>query len=326
MRPATIRSESEWTSTRRPVTNPVTGRRISTGRPVTTWIAMRKGVTGKEFTLISWKTETAKCRRVRTTCTLCKRRTGEATPRAAKFGRIDNSRAQSLNWDLWFGKQSQIRYRGAFYGSWKIRDETKLLGADKEAKSHLHWYFMEFGINLWSWPWNYWEVHVDTIPFKKIWDCWTAVRWIEEGTFAWLLQLTARRRMGSMMNCNYLRKIPKERRFDESVESKNFIWFVGMNITPFLFFDQLELPPIREHGRTRNTLRIRLVRGVRSLERNSFGSRPEQVDKADASEFHNVKLNAKEMISPKLVTIPKTSDGQLKIYWRRSQVLRTSTR
>ena len=37
------------------------------------------------------------------------------------------------------------------------------------------------------------------------------------------------------MNCNYLRKIPKERRFDESVESKNFIWFVGMIITPFLF-------------------------------------------------------------------------------------------
>ena len=30
-------------------------------------------------------------------------------------------------------------------------------------------------------------------------------------------------------------KTSKERRFDESVESKNFIWFVGMNITPFLF-------------------------------------------------------------------------------------------
>ena len=42
----------------------------------------------------------------------------------------------------------------------------------------------------------------------------------------------------------------------------------------------------------------------------------EQVDKIDASEFHNVKLNAKEMISPNLVTIPKTADGQF---------LRTST-
>ena len=80
--------EYEWTSTRRPVTNPVTGRRTSTERPVTAWIAMRKGVTGKEFTLTSWKTEIAKCRRARTTWTLCKRRTGEAIPRGAKFGRI----------------------------------------------------------------------------------------------------------------------------------------------------------------------------------------------------------------------------------------------
>ena len=81
--------EYEWTSTRILVTNPVIGRRISTGRPVTAWIAMRKDVTGKEFTLTSWKTEIAKSRRARTTWTLCKRRTGEAIPRAAKFGRID---------------------------------------------------------------------------------------------------------------------------------------------------------------------------------------------------------------------------------------------
>ena len=44
----------------------------------------------------------------------------------------------------------------------------------------------------------------------------------------------------------------------------------------------------------------------------------EQLDMMDASEFHNVQLNAKEVISPKLVTIPKTADGQLKIYWMRS--------
>ena len=74
-------------------TNPVTGRRTSTGKSVTAWIAMRKGVTGKEFTLTSWKTEVAKCWRARTTWTLCNRRTGEAILRAAKFGRIDNSRA-----------------------------------------------------------------------------------------------------------------------------------------------------------------------------------------------------------------------------------------
>ena len=59
--------EYERTSTRKPVTNPVTGRRTSTGKPVTAWIAMRKCVTGKEVTLTSWKTEIAKCRRARTT-------------------------------------------------------------------------------------------------------------------------------------------------------------------------------------------------------------------------------------------------------------------
>ena len=38
------------------------------------------------------------------------------------------------------------------------------------------------------------------------------------------------------MNCNYLRKTHKcFKHFDESVESKYFIWFVGMIITPFLF-------------------------------------------------------------------------------------------
>ena len=47
--------EYEWTSTKRPVTNPVTGRLTSTGKPVTAWIAMKKGVTRKEFALTSWK-------------------------------------------------------------------------------------------------------------------------------------------------------------------------------------------------------------------------------------------------------------------------------
>ena len=46
-----------------------------------------------------------------------------------------------------------------------------------------------------------------------------------------------------------------------------------MIITPFLFLI-FEIPPTRERSITRNTLRIRLVRGRRSLERNSYDSRP----------------------------------------------------
>ena len=117
--------EYEWTNIRRLVTNPVTGRRTSTGGPLPPEFPWEK-----ELTLTSWKTEIAQCR---STWTRCKRRTGEAIPRAAKFGRIDNSRAQSLNWDLWIGKQSPIRYRGAKFRSLKIRDETKLLKADMES-------------------------------------------------------------------------------------------------------------------------------------------------------------------------------------------------
>ena len=107
----------------------------------------------------------------------------EAILRAAKFGRIDNSRAQSTSWDLWIGKQSPTRYRGTKFGSLKIRDETKLLKADMES-------FLKFGINLWRWTWNYWKLYVDTSPFKKIWDCWMTVCWIEVKSFALLLQST----------------------------------------------------------------------------------------------------------------------------------------
>ena len=79
------------------------------------------------------KDRNCECRRAWTTWTLCWRRTGEAIPRAGKFGRIHNSRAQSLERDLWIGKQPPIRCRGAKFGSLKIRDETKLLKADMES-------------------------------------------------------------------------------------------------------------------------------------------------------------------------------------------------
>ena len=129
--------------------------------------------------------------------------------------------------------------------------------------------------------------------------------------------------MDSMMNCNYLRKILQERRFDESVESKNFIWFVGMNITQFLFWP-IEIPPIRSTALP-ETLSEYVWYAEREVWKGTLMVADlEQVDKIDASEFHNVKLNAKEMISHKLVTIPKTADGQVKLLGG-DQVLRTST-
>ena len=44
----------------------------------------------------------------------------------------------------------------------------------------------------------------------------------------------------------------------------------------------------------------------------------EQVDKSRRVRIPDVKLNAKEMISPKVVAIPKNRRWTVKIYWRRS--------
>ena len=200
--------EYEWTSTRRPVSNPVTGRRTSTVRPVTAWIAMRKDVTGKEITLTSWKTEIAKCRRTRTTWTLCKRRTGKAIPWAAKEHIVLIETCEPGN-----------NHRNAIVGQ-NLAAKRSVM---KRNFSRPTWdNFLEFGINLW--PWNYWKVQnghftvqkdlgllnsgmlnrgevlcitvaVDQstvkiggndkkLQFKIKWDCLIAVRWIKEGTFA----------------------------------------------------------------------------------------------------------------------------------------------
>ena len=121
-----------------------------------------------------------------------------------------------------------------------------------------------------------------------------------------------------MMNCNYLRKTSKESRFDESVESKNFIWFIGMIITSFL--------RVTDWNSTKSGAQY-----YPNHSSNTPGTREEKFGNEllckqtlsrwttkDASEFHNVKLNAKEMISPKLVSISKNRRWTLKIYWRRS--------
>ena len=210
--PATIREwEYAWASTRRPVTNPVTGRQTSTERPVTAWMATRRGATGKEFTPTSWKTEIAKCKRARTTWTPCKRRTSEAIPRAAKFGKTDNRRAQSLNWDLWIGKQSPTRYRGKI---WQLKDPWWNRtsqdrhgitpgfcevdhGIIEKSKSTLHRSIFLTLLN--EGMLNRGEVLCITVavdqstvkidgndknlPSQIEWDCWIAVRWIKEGTF-----------------------------------------------------------------------------------------------------------------------------------------------
>ena len=129
-----------------------------------------------------------------------------------------------------------------------------------------------------------------------------------------------------MMNCNYLRKILKERRLNESVESKNFIWFVGMIVTPFVFFDPLKFHQFGSTVLTETHSEYVWYAGGRVRKGTLVVADFEQVDKKiDASEFNNVKLNAKEMISPKLVIIPKTADGQFKFVGQSRKSLHINT-
>ena len=81
-----------------------------------------------------------------------------------------------------------------------------------------------------------------------------------------------------MMNCNNLRKKPEERRFDESVESKNLIWFVEMNITSVLRFNLLKFNQFRSTALP-ETLRIRTVRGGEVWKGTLVVADLEQVDK-----------------------------------------------
>ena len=127
-----------------------------------------------------------------------------------------------------------------------------------------------------------------------------------------------------MMNCNYLRKTPNERRFDESVASKNFIWFVEMSINSVLRFNLLRFHQFGSTVLPESLLEYAWYAGGESWKGILMVADLEQLDMMDASASHNVKFNAKEVISPTLVKIPKNADGQLQFIGG-DQVLRTPT-
>ena len=178
MCPATIRSESmSEQAQRRLVTNPVTGRRTSTGKPVTAWIAIRKGVTGKEFTLTSWKTEIANAGGPEPLGLYAKDAQVKPYLEQQNLGELITAEHKVLIETCESGINHRYAVVGQNLAAWR--------SVMKQNFSRPTWnHFLEFGINLWSWPWNYWRVQVDTSPFKKIWDCWKAVSWTEEGTVA----------------------------------------------------------------------------------------------------------------------------------------------
>ena len=124
------------------------------------------------------------CQRTKITRAPCRRRIGRVVPRAENFGWFDYSRSQNCQWRMWISKQSSICNRGTrlsyptdpvvsvqnknFSGNRK--ELSKILGADKETQSHLHWQFLGIWQSLWR---SFLEpLYVNTSSFRNKWDCW----------------------------------------------------------------------------------------------------------------------------------------------------------
>ena len=121
---------------------------------------------------------------MRTQITRARRRKGTGTTvlRAGKFGDLTTPRCSW--WRVWISKQSSICCRGRRFGnsmdsilsvqnknfSRNRQELAKVLGADVETKSHLHWQFHRNWPSLWR---SFLEsLYVNTSPFRNKWDCW----------------------------------------------------------------------------------------------------------------------------------------------------------
>ena len=102
-----------------------------------------------------------------------------------KFWWLDNSRLQCFQWRMWISKQSLIRCRGTRFGNSvdsiiSVQNPNfkgnrkelakKVLGADAETKSHLHWQFHRIWQSLWRLILE--SLYVDTSPFRNKSSCW----------------------------------------------------------------------------------------------------------------------------------------------------------
>ena len=150
--------------------------------------------------LIFPKTEIVRSvNRTKITRAPCRRRNGEAVPRAEKIWWLDNSRPQGPKRQLRVSKQSSTRSRGTGSG-WSMdpgvsvqkqnftRNPEKLAkvpGTREETKSHLHWHFLGIRQSLWRSLLE--SLHVYTTSETNS-VAERAVRRVKEGTSAELLQ------------------------------------------------------------------------------------------------------------------------------------------
>ena len=124
------------------------------------------------------------CKRTKITRAPCRRRNGEAVPRAANFGDLTTADHKVLSDNC----ESRNNHRHAVVvqdsATWWIqaypcknknftRNPEKLAkvpGTRWETKSHLHWQFL--GILQSVWRFLLESLHVDTTQIRNKWDCW----------------------------------------------------------------------------------------------------------------------------------------------------------
>ena len=255
---------------------------------------------------------------------------------------LDNSRSQSSQWRLWIPIQSSICCRGTGFGysmdsSVSVQNKNftgnskklaKVLGARKEACSHLHWQFPRIWQSLWRSILK--SLYVNTSPFRNIWDCWesstqnerryvcctVAIRsgWKMVGRFHGMLLLSAKHTRSLVWLEDTSRKAIRR----TIQRTHNSVW-LDCRISPVSARDLSRL-----HQSGKNVLPGIFFGYVSYAEWIWKGdivvADIEELEQRDSSEIHAWRLDAKEVSTPMsgekfIFTI---ADGTVKIFGARS--------
>ena len=276
------------------------------------------------------------CKRTKITRAPCRRRNGEAVPRAVNFGDLINSRSQGPKRQLRISKQSSICSRGA--GSSHSMDpgvsvqKTKLHKKPREAcksswnprenqKSFTLTNSLEFGKACEDLSWN----HCTSTPHRSETNgiAERAVRRVMEGTSAVLLQsgLNESWWADSMECYTYLRnvtdllsdgKTPYERRFGQPFTGPIIPFGSMVEYHPITAKDQSRIHQFGKKVLPGLFLGYALCAGGIWMG-DVLIADLEELETMDASEIYSKRLNAKEVVFPKQGEfIFPIADGRIK--------------
>ena len=261
------------------------------------------------------------CKRTKITRAPCRRRNGEAVPRAVNFGNFDNSRSQGPKRQLRVSKQSSLRSRGAGFShsmdpgvSVQKQNFTrnpeklaKVLGTERKLKVIYTDNSLEFGKVRQDLSWN----HCTSTPHRSeiIGIAERAVRNVKEGTSVVLLQsgLNESCWADSMECYTYLRNVTDllsdgktlyERRFGQPCKGPIVPFGSLVENHPFIAKDQSRIHQVGKKVLPGLFLGYALYAGG-IWKGDVLVADFEELETMDASELYSKRLNAKEVIFPK---------------------------